>query len=79
MSSASAQAPLPEEPRDSRDFLSSDMAALATHMDDCKRSHGRFFSARSAGDVLRNLVSSRIVSTGALVGAVALGVLLAFA
>lgn len=77
MTSASAQAQLPEDSRDTRSFLSSDMAALATHMDDCRRSRGRFFSARSAGDVLRDLVSSRIVSTGALLGAVGLCLLLA--
>lgn len=73
MTSASAQAELPKEPRT---FVSSDMAALASHMDDCKRSRGRFFSVRSAGDVVRGLVSSRIVSTGALLGAAGLGVLL---
>jgi hypothetical protein len=73
MTSAIAQAPLPEDPRT---FVSTDMAALASHMDACKQSQGRFFSLRSGGDVLRVLVSSRIVSTGALLGAAGLAVLL---
>lgn len=73
MTSASVRAPLPE---DRGTFVSSDMAALASHMDACKQSQGRFFSLRSGGDVLRALVSSRIVSTGALVGAAVLAVLL---
>jgi hypothetical protein len=73
MTSASAQAPLPEDPRT---FVSTDMAALALHMNACKQSRGRFFSLRSGGDVLRLLVSSRIVSAGALLGAALLAVLL---
>jgi hypothetical protein len=45
-------------------------------MDACKQSQGRFFSLRSGGDVLRVLVSSRLVSTGALLAGVALALLL---
>ncbi|MDB5956395.1 MAG: hypothetical protein JWP60_3003 [Ramlibacter sp.] len=73
MTSASAQAPLPEDPRT---FVSSDMAALASHMDACKQSQGRFVSLRLGGDLLRGLVSSRIVSTGALLGVAVLALLL---
>ena len=73
MTSASAQAPLPEDPRT---FVSTDTAALALHMGACKQSRGRFFSLRSGGDMLRVLVSSRLVSTGALLGGVALALLL---
>jgi hypothetical protein len=73
MTSATAQAGLPKDPRT---FVSSDMAALASHMDDCKRSRGRFFSLRSAGDVVCGLVSPRIVSTGALLAAAGMVVLL---
>jgi hypothetical protein len=47
-------------------------------MDACKQSQGRFLSLRSGGDLLRVLVSSRIVSTGALLGAAALALLLYF-
>ena len=65
MTAATAQTRLPQDPRS---FVSSDMAALASHMDACKQSQGRFFSLRLGGDVLRALVSSRLVSTGAVLG-----------
>ncbi|MDB5896706.1 MAG: hypothetical protein JWP22_1915 [Ramlibacter sp.] len=77
MITADAQAPLPDD--DPRTFVSTDVAALASHMNACKQSQGRFFSLRSGGDVLRVLVSSRIVSTGALLGAAGLALLLYFA
>jgi hypothetical protein len=73
MTSASAQAPLPADPHR---FVSTDTAALALHMNTCKQSQGRFFSLRSGADLLRALVSSRIVSTGALLGAAVLALLL---
>ena len=73
MTSSITQAPSPDDPGS---FVSSDMAALASHMDACKQSQGSFFSLRSGGDVLRVLVSSRIVSTGVLLGAAGLAVLL---
>jgi hypothetical protein len=61
---------------DGRCFVSTDVAALASHMNTCKQSQGRFFSLRSGGDVLRVLVSSRIVSTGAVLVAAGLALLL---
>lgn len=73
MSSASVQARARQH---SDDFVSTDTAALASHMDACKQSRGRFFSLRSGGDVVRGLISSRIVSTGVLFSAAALAVLL---
>ena len=73
VTTATAQAPLPEDPHP---FVSSDMAALASHMDACKESRGRFFSLRSCGDVLRVLVSSRLVSTGALLAGAGLALML---
>ena len=76
VTSASIQAELPEGPRT---FVLSHMTALALHMDDCKRSRGRFFFLHSAADVVRGPVSSWIVSTGALLGAAGLGVFLVFA
>jgi hypothetical protein len=69
----SAPAPLAS---DRGTYVSTDMAALASHMDACKQSQGRFLSLRSGGNLLRVLVSSRIVSTGALLGAAALAALL---
>jgi hypothetical protein len=76
MTSVSVPAELPGDPPA---FVSSDIAALASHMDDCNRSRGRYFSLRSAGDAARQLVSSRIVSTGALLGAAVLCLLLVLA
>ncbi|MDB5941216.1 MAG: hypothetical protein JWQ13_782 [Ramlibacter sp.] len=76
MTSASVPAKLPALAQSS---VSSDVAALASHMDDCNRSRGRCFSLRSAGDAIRQLVSSRIVSTGALLGAAGLCLLLVLA
>lgn len=75
MTSATAPAPVPAE---RGTFVSTDVAALASHMDACKQSQGRLPSLRSGGDLLRVLVSSRIVSTGALLGATALALLLSF-
>lgn len=75
MTNASAQAELPAEPVT---FVSNDMAALALHMDECRRSRGRFFSLNSAGDAARRLVLSHIVSTGALLSAAGLVASLAF-
>lgn len=75
MTSAIARAQTPADPDT---FIFNDMAALASHMEACKRSRGRFFPLRSAGDALRGMVSSRIVSTGALVIAVGLVMVLAF-
>lgn len=68
-------APLPDDPHT---FVSTDTAALAWHMHSCRQSHGRFFSLRSGADVLRVLVSSRIVSTGALVCAAGLALVVYF-
>jgi hypothetical protein len=73
MTSASAPA---SSPADRGTFVSSDTAALASHMDACKQSQGRFRALRAGGDVLRVLVSSRIVSTGALLGVAVLALLL---
>lgn len=73
MNSASAHNP---SRQDADGFVSTDTAALASHMDACKQSRGRFFSLRSGGDVVRVLVSSRIVSTGALIGGTGLAILL---
>lgn len=69
-------APVPDDPHG---FLSTDTAALASHMNTCRQSQGRFFLLRMGGDVVRVVVSSRIVSTGALLGGAGVAVLLYFA
>lgn len=66
-------------PDDPHGFVSTDTASLASHMNTCKQSQGRFFLLRLGGDVVRVLVSSRIVSTGTLLGGAGVAVLLYFA
>lgn len=48
------------------EFVSSDFQALASHMNDCQRSRGRFFVLRATLETLHALASPRIVTTGAL-------------
>lgn len=60
------------------DLVSTDFHALASHMIDCQRSRGRFFSLRSTLEMLHATASPRIVTTGALLVFCGLG-LLAFA
>lgn len=45
------------------DFISSDFLALASHMQDCHRSRGRFFGLRASAEVFRGVMSVRIVTT----------------
>lgn len=73
---ANAQAQMPVDENHS---VSSDMDALASHMSDCERSHGPFFHLRSAADAVRAVVSTRLVTTGALVAVAGLCLLLALA
>ncbi|MDP3707560.1 MAG: hypothetical protein Q8R56_05665 [Polaromonas sp.] len=51
-----------------RDFL-----ALASHMNDCQRSHGRFFVVQALLESLQALASPRIVTTGTLVAVCSIG------
>lgn len=48
------------------DMVTSDFAALASHMTDCKRSRGRFFSVRATLESLHTLTAPRLVTTGAV-------------
>ena len=48
------------------EFVFSDFQALASHMNDCQRSRGRFFALRATLETLHALASPRIVTTGAL-------------
>ena len=74
MTTAPAQAP---RPLDIHATVTSDMMALASHMRDCQRSHGALLPLLSALEWAKAMVSGHIVTTGALVGATALCVLLA--
>jgi len=57
------------------EFVSSDFQALASHMNDCQRSRGRFFVLRATLETLHALASPRIVTTGALFVFCGLGLL----
>lgn len=61
------------------DIVSSDFAALATHLHECNRSRGRFFALRSTLEFVHSQVCPRIVTTGAAFAAVSVVVLLALA
>jgi len=48
----------------SSEHVSSDFMALASHMTDCQRSRGRFFTLRSTLETLHSLTAPRLVTTG---------------
>lgn len=48
------------------DYISSDFMDLASHMNDCHRSRGRFFNLRASLETLHAVLSRRIVTSGAL-------------
>lgn len=74
MTPARAQA---NQPVEIHAIVSSDMMALAAHMRDCQRSHGALLPLVSALERVKGIASGHIVTTGALVGATALCLLLA--
>lgn len=53
-------------------FVNSDFDALALHMRDCERAHGRLFSVRSGLQRARAVAAGRIVTIACL--AVVIGV-----
>ena len=57
------------------DLVTSDFIALASHMTACKRSRGRFFSVRAMLETLHALTTTRMVTTGAVLVVLGLGVL----
>ena len=56
------------------DFVSTDAADLASHMDQCAHSRGRFFTLQSGLQSAHSVVSPRIV-TVALIMAICAGLL----
>jgi hypothetical protein len=56
-------------------FVSSDFQSLASHMNDCQRSRGRFFALRATLELLHAMASPRIVTTGTLFVFCGLGLL----
>ena len=57
--------------RPTDDFVSTDTAALASHMDNCASHRSRFFGLHAALELAHSLVFSRMV-TAAVVAAVLL-------
>ena len=53
------------------DFVSTDTAALATHMDHCASKRSRFFGLQAAFEMAHSVVFSRMV-TAAVIAAVLL-------
>jgi hypothetical protein len=66
-----------QQPANMNATVSSDMMALASHMNDCQRSNGSLLPILSALEWARSMAFGHIVTTGALVGATALCLLLA--
>ena len=59
--------------RSTPDFVSTDIAALASHMSHCANSRSRFFSFRAALESAHSLVLPRMV-TAALLAVVVMGI-----
>jgi len=57
----------------SNELVSSDFMALASHMTDCQRSRGRFFTLRTGLESLHALTATRLVTTGAALAVCSLG------
>jgi hypothetical protein len=57
----------------SNDHVSSDFMALASHMTDCQRSRGRFFTLRTTLETLHAVMAPRLVTTGAVLMVFSLG------
>ena len=55
--------------------VTSDISALASHMNDCQRSRGRWFALRASLESLHAMASPRIVTTAAVFAFCALGLL----
>ena len=60
----------------SQELVSRDFLALASHMTECGRSRGRFFTLRAVLESLHALTAPRMVTTGALLVICSLGLVL---
>ena len=52
----------------SADFVSTDTAALASHMTSCASQRSKFFNLHAALEVVHSAVFSRMATVGVLVG-----------
>lgn len=57
----------------SSEHVSSDFMALASHMTDCQRSRGRFFTLCNTLETLHAFTAPRLVTTGVVLTACSLG------
>lgn len=57
----------------SNELVSSDFMALASHMTDCQRSRGRFFTLRTRLESLHAITAPRLVTTGVALVVCSLG------
>jgi hypothetical protein len=57
----------------SSEHVSSDFMALASHMTDCHRSRGRFFTLHTTLEKLHAFTAPRLVTTGVVLTACSLG------
>ncbi|WP_082755026.1 hypothetical protein [Variovorax sp. PAMC 28711] len=55
------------------DFVTGDVNALALHMRDCARAHGRMFSLRSGMQRVHSIAAGRIVTVAFAALVIALG------
>ena len=69
----SIQSFTPVPPAELTDFVSSDTAALASHMNSCANTQSRFFGVYAALESAHGAVSARMV-TAAVAGLILLGV-----
>ncbi len=60
----------------SQELVSSDFMALASHMSECERSRGRFFTLHAVLETLHAVTAPRLVTTGALLVVCSLGLVL---
>ena len=72
MSTFTAPAGLPAASDLRQDFVSTDTAALASHMSHCASARSRLFNVHAVGESLKTLFFSRMV-TAALMAAVLVG------
>lgn len=52
----------------SSDFVSTDIAALASHMSDCASKRSKFFGMRAAFEVMHSALFGRMVTAAVIVG-----------
>ena len=57
------------------DLVISDFTALASHMHECRRSRGRFFTLQSVLETCHAVTAPRLITTGVLLAACSSGLI----